>query len=368
MFKYPFDTNFLIMAIDTAVNSVKNPYRSLLDSNPRGLFSKGTDKRNRQLQAETAAAEFDADLALQDYNNEYNSPTAKAERMRAAGLNPDLVGIDGVSDSSGLSGVTGSASFSTDKNKLDSTSQIMEGIQSMLGQAMQFAETYENMRSKTLDNDIKAVQLDKSLKFGATDFANLNYSFNDVQQQGLTGSSGVVFVPQIKGLSKRSMRRFRSNVTDIVNSDAFRTSKYKEQTDFQKSRQDYASLISQPDFRFSDVEMAKTMKAYNQFVRNVEKARLKTDFYKSNYSSRYFQSLNPYNDAHFDSMTKQFNAKMTKTKYDNAWFEREVQKAYSDFYKSMSEISGPLAKGMLVAADNVSNLMSLIGQTLRFIK
>ena len=356
------------MAIDTAKNSVQNPYRDLLERNPSSIFSKGTDKRNRLLQAETAASEFDSDIALLDYQNEYNSPTSKAERMRAAGLNPDLLGVEGASDSSGLSGLSGSASLQPEPNKLDKVSTIMDGVQSMLGQAIQFAETYQDMRSKTLDNDLKATQLDTALQQSATNFANLNYSFDDVSQQGLDSSGRVVYVPPVKGLSKRAMSRFRSNVTDIVNSDKFRSSKYKEHTDFQKSRQEYASLISQPDFRFSDDDMAHAMKVYSDFVRKVEKARLSMDFSKSRYSTNYYNSLNPYNDAYYDSMSKEFSAKNTKVKYDNAWFEREVQTAYRDFYTSISKVSGPLAKGMLVAADNVSNVMSLIGQTMRFIK
>lgn len=50
-------------------------------------------------QAQINAAEYDAGIASMQFQNEYNSPAAEANRMRAAGLNPDLQGIQDVAES-----------------------------------------------------------------------------------------------------------------------------------------------------------------------------------------------------------------------------------------------------------------------------
>lgn len=50
-------------------------------------------------QASLQSREYLAGLLQQQYQNEYNDPAAQAARMRQAGLNPDLLGTEGVADS-----------------------------------------------------------------------------------------------------------------------------------------------------------------------------------------------------------------------------------------------------------------------------
>ena len=50
-------------------------------------------------QANLQSREYLAGLLQQAYQNDYNSPVAEAERMRQAGLNPDLQGLEGVAES-----------------------------------------------------------------------------------------------------------------------------------------------------------------------------------------------------------------------------------------------------------------------------
>lgn len=56
----------------------------------------------------TAASAYDAERQLEQEDREYNSPSAQAARMRAAGINPDLQGVENFeSDSSGATGGPG---------------------------------------------------------------------------------------------------------------------------------------------------------------------------------------------------------------------------------------------------------------------
>jgi len=54
----------------------------------------GEDRYNAD--RELMAKQYDAQIASLQFENEYNSPEAQAERMREAGMNPDLVGTSGV--------------------------------------------------------------------------------------------------------------------------------------------------------------------------------------------------------------------------------------------------------------------------------
>lgn len=88
-------------------------YQDLYDSNPYRQLTYNQSGWQRFLsglgfrtsyddfveQAQINAAEYDAGIASMQFQNEYNSPAAEANRMRAAGLNPDLQGIQDVAES-----------------------------------------------------------------------------------------------------------------------------------------------------------------------------------------------------------------------------------------------------------------------------
>lgn len=81
-----------------------NPYVGLTyNRSPWQTFLGGlgfrTDYDRWLEEAQVNAAEYDAQVASIQQQNEYNSPANQAAMMRAAGQNPDLLGTQGVSDS-----------------------------------------------------------------------------------------------------------------------------------------------------------------------------------------------------------------------------------------------------------------------------
>lgn len=82
-----------------------NPYRNL-NYNKSGWqdmlswLGFRTDADRFQEEAQMNALQWDAGIYQQMYQDKYNSETAKAERMREAGENPDLLGTGGVSEAS----------------------------------------------------------------------------------------------------------------------------------------------------------------------------------------------------------------------------------------------------------------------------
>lgn len=84
-----------------------NPYRNL-QYNKSAWQELGswlgfrTDADRFQEEAQANAAEWDANVFAKMYDERYNSEASKAQRMREAGENPDLLGTQGVSEASGM--------------------------------------------------------------------------------------------------------------------------------------------------------------------------------------------------------------------------------------------------------------------------
>lgn len=74
-----------------------NPY-DYIDQSNYSLSERGQAAYAEDL----AKLQYLADLRQQEFQNEYNSPAHQAQLMREAGLNPDLLGLSGVSDSAGV--------------------------------------------------------------------------------------------------------------------------------------------------------------------------------------------------------------------------------------------------------------------------
>lgn len=72
----------------------KSPWQSFLS----GLGFR-TDYDRWLEEAQVNANEYDAQVASIEQQNQYNSPQAEAQRMKQAGMNPDLVGLENVAES-----------------------------------------------------------------------------------------------------------------------------------------------------------------------------------------------------------------------------------------------------------------------------
>lgn len=83
-----------------------NPYRNLtyresLWQRIASAFGFRTDADRWREDAQVNSAEYDAMIAQMQQQNDYNDPAAMASRERAAGMNPDLLGIGDVAESAG---------------------------------------------------------------------------------------------------------------------------------------------------------------------------------------------------------------------------------------------------------------------------
>lgn len=281
----------------TAQDTIQNPYKPIADKWNDAFKSW---KRDAAKQATIAGAEFDADLALLDYQNQYNDPTAKAERMRAAGLNPDLVGLDGAGDSAGLSGVTGSSGISAGPNYLDRVNSLLANSQNVVSSAFDIYEQLQGIRSRSIDNDIRGMNLDNLIRQRAIDFVSDAPDFTDYPDKTEYAYSEFDG-PQI---SKRSKMRYNALKSSILNSQKGLTLRNKTMSDFAKSRYDLASIQGNNFYSADYDDMLGAIKTWNNFLNQVEKRSQLAKYAKDKYTKDYYQNSNGVLDATDDRNLK----------------------------------------------------------------
>lgn len=137
-----------------------NPYRNLQYNKSiwqelLGNLGFRTDADRFQEEAQANAAEWDANVYAKMYDEQYNSETSKAQRMRDAGENPDLLGTQGVSEASGMPMDPQGMTAGMPDNFTEFASGIMgcfnTGI-GIAGQLMQFSQMKSGIEGQNIEN------------------------------------------------------------------------------------------------------------------------------------------------------------------------------------------------------------------------
>ena len=355
MFKYPFDTKCNFMS---AQDTIKNPYRQTLKDNPRDIFTEGRDQRTRTGQFEAAAAEFDADLALMDYQNEYNDPTNKAARMRAAGLNPDLIGVSDASDSSGLSGLSGSVSPTPDsRNTLDNVSQILDNAQNVVGTFFDAYSQVQGINARSINNDIGRVNLDNLLHGRASQFLSDNSDIDDL--------TSVMDFTKYLGLSKKATKRYMQNISTLQTGISGDVIKNKKRNELAQSRYDLQSTKSQYGYSDDDSDMFNALKAWNDFVHDCDKVSKSASKSQNKYTGDYYNNMSGATMAKYDSEGARLDNVLRRNQVSNAKAESYFNKAKSRLYGKLDSYGIPGQLFLLALGSGaVGNAANLGGQML----
>lgn len=125
-------------------------------------------------------------IQLRDYDNWYNSPAQQMRRIRAAGLNPDLVyGSIGSGDSSAPSLASPSTDVGFDSSAIATSGSALAGMlqqQSLLDAQVKNVNT--QTRAQELDNLIKEKDLNNWDNKTALEMQQLQESVNNAKKQG----------------------------------------------------------------------------------------------------------------------------------------------------------------------------------------
>ena len=255
-------------------SKVVNPYRAQLENNSyqQSFWDRfgnwlgfNTKEDSYRLELERLAKEFDADLQLQDTVNEYNSEESQAERQRAAGLNPDLNGVDSSAaasntpkgaDSSGLSGIE---SMTTGQEIVPLVQTFSSILTTALGDAMGIVGMFQDTTARHLANqsqmlhsmeyayDFGGKVMEKGFSTGAFQAATKEASLaNAVLKDGkwVDKATGNEILPEERAigsydaflnrfgfknnrLSKNLWKSYRSGAMDFLNGEIGRRKQYQ---------------------------------------------------------------------------------------------------------------------------------------------
>lgn len=162
-----------------------------------GVTATKLNKKNRIWQEKMYERRLADERANWQTENEYNSPVQQVERMRAAGINPNLYGIDGAGTASQIN--TPDANFEYQAPDFSQGFQILSGI----------FDSVMNMQSQVIDNDLKITD----------EKGKLSGLYNLLLGTG--SDSSMVLDYLTKGLSKGLSRNFKKNKFGITSDNAY---------------------------------------------------------------------------------------------------------------------------------------------------
>lgn len=147
----------------------KNPYRNqTYQKSPWQNFLSALGFRTEadawQENMSVQASEYDAAIAQKQYDEQYNDPLAQVERMRNAGLNPDIDGGSNISSGQ-------AASLGEDPSTPMATSgdapqllQFANTVMSSFTSAIGMVGTFQGIRRNALQNRVLSIQGDADLQ------------------------------------------------------------------------------------------------------------------------------------------------------------------------------------------------------------
>lgn len=246
-----------------------NPYRGLTyNESPMQQFLSMLGFRNeydswRESMAMNAA-EYDAQLQMMQYQNEYNSPLAQAQRMRAAGINPDVDGGKSIDSGSAAEMQPDPSLPMQTTSEEDVPGRIIQGVFSAINMATSLFSSIQGFKSRALENRLKQIEVDSKLVDYETqvnnfvkrfaqdhitlgdlpDMSKEEYdSLDPTEQKKIRNSFSSKLNTQLDIALKQVPAKYRAplkeRVTNYFNSSEGRTLHYRSNAERIKSQKEY---------------------------------------------------------------------------------------------------------------------------------
>lgn len=203
-----------------------------------------------------SAREYAGQVAQLQFENHYNSPEAMAERLRQAGINPDLNGIGDVSSAGEFAQEQTSPEFSENEDVLNKAGNILTMLISASGSALGIASQFKELENMNLKNDAQEISNYLQLSGLVPDYIS-QFLLPD-NPHGLMDNGGVLDVKTVTDfatnpnfspfLSKRNRIAFGRSINQMFDSVKDYANRYKYQNEYLNSRKDY--ITSHADSRF----------------------------------------------------------------------------------------------------------------------
>lgn len=246
-----------------------NPYRNLQykktwwqDVVSALGFRTGADKWLED--ARTNSAEYDAGIYSMIQQNDFNSPLAQAERMRNAGLNPDLLGVgdvaQGAKPSEDPNGMSPTDSGFEDVNTaLNIVSSVGSSVMDLIPKTLAFMTNIQQLKGIRAENDLKELQFGNDAVALANRFFTEGITKQDYEDAFTTGDFENLLKASEKDSdyltnsflsSKKARKAFKLAYGRHAQSLIAEMSKYKTYAEYEDARK--ANLTQRSSQFFSD--------------------------------------------------------------------------------------------------------------------
>lgn len=304
-----------------------------------------TKRGQQQYQHDLELAKYDAELNLMMYQNEYNSPEAQAQRMREAGMNPELMGLSGT-PSATTSGPGGTPS----PLPQDTPMSIGKGvIDTVLNLTDAFSRGYFGLQMNMEDLSLKRMNnLQESMNL-VPSLGNMlasGYSSDDPEYNGMREYA--------QSLMQHVPRKYRGHVSEYMESylysQPFQTRVNKTDVEYLESRMEAIKKNNSPMYSGSIEELGKVLRPLAEAELTIMKMQMSNDLTRKIGESQYLEN--------FDYVGQAFteNEANTSTRED-ARIKGTLRSAVS---KTLDNLKPALDRGEAWAYALLTSLYTLV--------
>lgn len=334
-----------------------------------GIFSTFTKEDEARYSREMAQAQTLADIEIMKYQNEYNSPVAQAQRMREAGINPDLNGIDnmGSADASAASGASpvGANPTETMSNVVTTAFDAFGLALNVCKGLMNFQSAQEALQSQKLDNVLKmdSFAMDYLLGTLTPDSFNDDGSLGDDTRVSII-SSASGFAKKIYGWNNRQSKRFTDSVVRAMNNPRFVENFYRSMNSGESSRQNYLAQTTGDLYSMQDETMRILLDELIREQNKVMKSGYRRQSIMNDYDADFYGALDAGSFAARQNIENVAEGAYTRQNYYNRSFNINTNKRLYRSYKNGNILSGIYLAIAGAVRNNLGSVAGVVGKLL----
>lgn len=259
-------------------------------------------------------------LAIAAHQEEYEKPVNAAARLRAAGLNPDLQGLDNAGSASEPNLSPQALSDNSDQVQFQSVMDVTNTTMAAFQQALGMVESIQTIQGKGMSNDLLRMQENESLENYVARYVAADPNFEKI----LRSEGSDIFsatLAEIPGLSRRQRRRAESLSTSRYSSLRTLAQYYKDAGTAEKATLEYLKTRGERLGLGTDNEdVIRTMQILTDLQVKYDKNRMKADNAKAMYEQDVYVTADGAEEG--NAMTS--DAKLRQEEYNQNSYNRQL--------------------------------------------
>lgn len=244
-----------------------------------------TKRGQQQYHHDLELAKYDAELNLMMYQNEYNSPAAQAKRMREAGMNPELMGLQGT-PSATTSGSVGTPAPLPQDTPMSIGKGVIDTVLNLTDATMRgyfgFQSQMEDLDHKRLTNLQESLNLVPAI---GNQLA-VGYSTDDPEYNSMRQFA--------QDLMQHIPRKYRGHVAQYMDSylysKPFQTKSFKSDSEYLQARMDNILKNNSPMYSGSIEELTKALKPLAEAEFTITKLKNSNDIVRTLGEAKYLDN------------------------------------------------------------------------------